>query len=183
MLAAAREGAQGPGDRGGPAAPLHPAARPDDEFQAAFNDADMVYVAPVYAAGEEPIEGVDADGAGRGAEASAAIAPSARSQTPGALAAGSFADDRRRGDMVDLPRRGRHHQMGGGAGRCDRGERRGGWHEQCIPSSSSEVGDPDWALDFAGDHTGGGVEAGASLADFIWFRTAGRPNGWCAGRY
>ena len=31
-----------------------------DEFQGAFNDADMVYVAPVYAAGEGPIEGVDA---------------------------------------------------------------------------------------------------------------------------
>jgi UDP-N-acetylmuramate--alanine ligase len=29
------------------------------EFQAAFNDADAVYVAPVYAAGEGPIEGVD----------------------------------------------------------------------------------------------------------------------------
>jgi UDP-N-acetylmuramate--alanine ligase len=32
-----------------------------EEFQGAFNDADIVYVAPVYAAGEEPIEGVDAD--------------------------------------------------------------------------------------------------------------------------
>jgi UDP-N-acetylmuramate--alanine ligase len=32
-----------------------------DEFQTAFNDADVVYVAPVYAAGEAPIEGVDAD--------------------------------------------------------------------------------------------------------------------------
>ncbi|WP_423143028.1 UDP-N-acetylmuramate--L-alanine ligase [Parablastomonas sp. CN1-191] len=31
-----------------------------DDFQAAFNDADVVYVAPVYAAGEAPIEGVDA---------------------------------------------------------------------------------------------------------------------------
>jgi len=30
------------------------------DFCAAFNDADMVYVAPVYAAGEAPIEGVDA---------------------------------------------------------------------------------------------------------------------------
>ena len=30
-----------------------------DEFQNAFNDADVVYVTPVYAAGEEPIEGVD----------------------------------------------------------------------------------------------------------------------------
>ena len=31
-----------------------------DDFQAAFNDADIVMVAPVYPAGEEPIEGVDA---------------------------------------------------------------------------------------------------------------------------
>jgi UDP-N-acetylmuramate--alanine ligase len=30
-----------------------------EEFQNAFNDADVVYVAPVYAAGEEPIDGVD----------------------------------------------------------------------------------------------------------------------------
>ena len=30
-----------------------------DEFQGAFNDADFVLVAPVYAAGEAPIEGVD----------------------------------------------------------------------------------------------------------------------------
>jgi UDP-N-acetylmuramate--alanine ligase len=32
-----------------------------DDFQAAFNDADMVFVAPVYAANEEPIEGVDSE--------------------------------------------------------------------------------------------------------------------------
>ncbi len=31
-----------------------------DDFQNAFNDADVVFVAPVYPAGEEPIEGVDA---------------------------------------------------------------------------------------------------------------------------
>jgi len=31
-----------------------------DEFAQAFNDADMVYVAPVYPAGEAPIDGVDA---------------------------------------------------------------------------------------------------------------------------
>jgi UDP-N-acetylmuramate--alanine ligase len=30
-----------------------------DEFQQAFNDADIVYAAPVYPAGEQPIEGVD----------------------------------------------------------------------------------------------------------------------------
>jgi UDP-N-acetylmuramate--alanine ligase len=32
-----------------------------EDFQNAFNDADAVFVAPVYAAGEEPIEGVDSD--------------------------------------------------------------------------------------------------------------------------
>ena len=32
-----------------------------DDFQQAFNDADIVYVAPVYAAGEDPVEGVDAE--------------------------------------------------------------------------------------------------------------------------
>jgi UDP-N-acetylmuramate--alanine ligase len=32
-----------------------------DEFQQAFNDADAVYVTPVYPAGEAPIEGVDAE--------------------------------------------------------------------------------------------------------------------------
>jgi UDP-N-acetylmuramate--alanine ligase len=31
-----------------------------DEFASCFNDADMVYVTPVYAAGETPVEGVDA---------------------------------------------------------------------------------------------------------------------------
>jgi UDP-N-acetylmuramate--alanine ligase len=30
-----------------------------DEFQQAFNDADIVYAAPVYTAGEQPIEGTD----------------------------------------------------------------------------------------------------------------------------
>jgi UDP-N-acetylmuramate--alanine ligase len=31
-----------------------------DDFQQAFNDADMVFITPVYAAGEGPIEGIDA---------------------------------------------------------------------------------------------------------------------------
>jgi UDP-N-acetylmuramate--alanine ligase len=30
-----------------------------EDFEGAFNDADVVYAAPVYAAGEQPIEGVD----------------------------------------------------------------------------------------------------------------------------
>ncbi len=32
-----------------------------EDFQAAFNDADVVYAAPVYPAGEQPIEGVSSD--------------------------------------------------------------------------------------------------------------------------
>lgn len=32
-----------------------------DDFAQAFNDADMVFVTPVYAAGEAPVQGVDAD--------------------------------------------------------------------------------------------------------------------------
>ena len=32
-----------------------------EDFQAAFNDADVVYAAPVYAAGEQPIEGIISD--------------------------------------------------------------------------------------------------------------------------
>jgi UDP-N-acetylmuramate--alanine ligase len=60
VLAAAREGAQG---RVIAVVQPHRFTRLRDlmeDFQGAFNDADVVYVAPVYPAGEEPIEGVDA---------------------------------------------------------------------------------------------------------------------------
>jgi UDP-N-acetylmuramate--alanine ligase len=40
-----------------------------EEFQLAFNNADIVYVAPVYAAGEEPIEGVSAETLAEGLKA------------------------------------------------------------------------------------------------------------------
>ena len=40
-----------------------------EDFQNAFNDADVVFVAPVYPAGEEPIEGVDADALAEGLRA------------------------------------------------------------------------------------------------------------------
>ena len=40
-----------------------------EDFQNAFNDADVVFVAPVYAAGEEPIEGVDSDALAEGLRA------------------------------------------------------------------------------------------------------------------
>jgi len=60
VLSAAREGARG---RVIAVVQPHRFTRLHDlmeEFQSAFNEADMVYVAPVYAAGETPIEGVDA---------------------------------------------------------------------------------------------------------------------------
>jgi UDP-N-acetylmuramate--alanine ligase len=60
VLAAAREGAAG---RVIAAMQPHRYSRLEAlmaDFQNAFNDADIVFVAPVYPAGEEPIEGVDA---------------------------------------------------------------------------------------------------------------------------
>ena len=40
-----------------------------EDFQSAFNDADIVFVTPVYAAGEQPIEGVDAEALAEGLRA------------------------------------------------------------------------------------------------------------------
>ncbi len=40
-----------------------------EDFQNAFNDADVVFIAPVYAAGEEPIEGVDSNALAEGLRA------------------------------------------------------------------------------------------------------------------
>lgn len=66
VLAAAREGAQS-SDKGGRVIAVvqpHRFTRLRDlmdDFQQAFNDADVVYAAPVYAAGEQPIEGVDSE--------------------------------------------------------------------------------------------------------------------------
>ncbi|SCW40154.1 UDP-N-acetylmuramate--L-alanine ligase [Sphingobium faniae] len=59
VLAAAREGAKG---RVIAVVQPHRFTRLHDlmdDFQQAFNDADIVYAAPVYAAGEQPMEGVD----------------------------------------------------------------------------------------------------------------------------
>ncbi len=60
VLSAAREGAQG---RVIAVAQPHRFTRLRDhmdDFQQAFNDADMVFISPVYAAGEAPIDGIDA---------------------------------------------------------------------------------------------------------------------------
>ncbi len=61
VLSAAREGAEG---RIIAVVQPHRFTRLRDhmeEFQQAFNDADMVYVTPVYVAGEKPIDGVDSE--------------------------------------------------------------------------------------------------------------------------
>jgi UDP-N-acetylmuramate--alanine ligase len=60
VLSAAREGAEG---RVIAVMQPHRYTRLEalmDDFQNAFNDADVVFVTPVYPAGEEPIEGIDA---------------------------------------------------------------------------------------------------------------------------
>jgi UDP-N-acetylmuramate--alanine ligase len=61
VLAAAREGAEG---RVIAVMQPHRYTRLRDlmeDFQSAFNDADVVFVAPVYPAGEEPIDGIDSN--------------------------------------------------------------------------------------------------------------------------
>lgn len=61
VLSAAREGAQG---RVIAVAQPHRFTRLRDhmdDFQQAFNDADIVFVAPVYTAGEAPIDGIDSE--------------------------------------------------------------------------------------------------------------------------
>jgi UDP-N-acetylmuramate--alanine ligase len=65
ILSAAREGVQSQdGDAGRVIAVMQPHRYTRlealmDDFQNAFNDADIVFITPVYPAGEEPIEGVD----------------------------------------------------------------------------------------------------------------------------
>jgi UDP-N-acetylmuramate--alanine ligase len=69
VLAAAREGAEG---RVIAVVQPHRYTRLRDlmeDFQSAFNDADVVFVAPVYPAGEEPIEGVDSNALAEGLRA------------------------------------------------------------------------------------------------------------------
>ena len=98
VLAAAREGAQG---RVLAVVQPHRFTRLRDlmaDFQAVFNDADAVYVAPVYAAGEQPIDGVDAQALAAGLLA--AGHRSAVTVTGADDLAARLAADARPGDMV-----------------------------------------------------------------------------------
>ena len=69
-----------------------------EDFQAAFNDADVVYAAPVYAAGEAPIEGVDSDALVEGIKARGHR--SAHAVAGADALASVLADSAEAGDMV-----------------------------------------------------------------------------------
>ena len=69
-----------------------------EEFQGAFNDADVVYAAPVYPAGEAPIEGVDAAVLVEGIKARGHR--SAHTITGADALAATLADSAKPGDMV-----------------------------------------------------------------------------------
>jgi UDP-N-acetylmuramate--alanine ligase len=98
VLAAAREGVKG---RVIAVAQPHRFTRLRDlmdEFQSAFNDADLVYVAPVYPAGEQPLSGIDADALVAGLKARG---HRAAQTTAGADAlADALAESLEGGDMV-----------------------------------------------------------------------------------
>ena len=69
-----------------------------DDFQSCFNAADEVYVTPVYAAGEDPIDGVDADALVAGLKARGHRA--ARTVTDETDLAEKLVEDLRAGDFV-----------------------------------------------------------------------------------
>ncbi|RHW18045.1 UDP-N-acetylmuramate--L-alanine ligase [Sphingomonas gilva] len=98
VLAAAREGAVG---RVIAVVQPHRYSRLGDlmdDFQQAFNDADLVYVAPVYAAGEAPIAGVHSEALAQGLRQRGHRA--AMTVAGADLLAGALANEAREGDIV-----------------------------------------------------------------------------------
>ncbi len=85
-----------------------------DDFQNAFNDADVVFVAPVYAAGEEPIEGISAEALADGL--ALARPPDGEDGRQPRRPRPQPARPGGRGRHRHLHGRWRHHEMGGGAG-------------------------------------------------------------------
>ncbi len=182
VLAAAREGVKG---RVIAVVQPHRFTRLRDhmaDFQTAFNDADMVYAAPVYAAGEAPIDGIDsaalvAGMKARGHRSAQTIAG------PDALAE-ALGNQHRARRHGGLPRRGRHHQMGGRAGRCDCGTE--GGMTQTMPragtstsSARADVGarpgsaQPEPVEGRALPSPRGKLTPQAPLAPLVWFKSGG----------
>ena len=110
-----------------------------DDFCTCFNDADTVIVAPVYAAGEAPIEGMDRDGLVSGLKSRGHRDALALERTEDL--AGPRGHPRQARRLRRVPRRRQHHAMGlRPAGRIGgvAGVRMG-----CVPAIRDE-------LDFAG---------------------------------
>ena len=82
-----------------------------DEFCTCFNDADAVIVAPVYAAGEQPIPGADRDALVAGLASRAATATCIALERSEDLA-GLVRRHRQARRLRRLPRRRQHHAMG-----------------------------------------------------------------------
>ncbi len=117
VLAAARESAQG---RVIAVVQPHRFTRLRDlmeEFQNAFNDADIVFAAPVYAAGEQPIEGVDSEALRGGPRARTGTACARTVEAIPTTSCGALRDLACAGRHDRLHGRRRHHQMGAGGAR------------------------------------------------------------------
>ena len=126
-----------------------------EDFQNAFNDADVVFVAPVYAAGEEPIEGVDAS----------ALADGLRSRGhrmvktvdgPGGTCRQSLRDLAADGDLIICMGAGDITKWAGGPGRRNR--------------QGEEVEVTAAAVKPA---VRGKLKADAPLAPLVWFKSGG----------
>ena len=179
VLAAARESAGASGGRVIAVVQPHRFTRLRDlmdDFQNAFNDADKVYVAPVYTAGEEPIAGVSSAAlvAGLKSRGHRFAAPGRGPGRTGARARGRHRPGRFRG----LPRRGRHHPVGRRARRRDPegsgmspqiGERRG-WSHGSAPFATVEEAR---VVPFSLEGIRGKLTADAPLAPLVWFKSGG----------
>ena len=154
VLAAAREGAEG---RVIAVMQPHRYTRLQslmDEFQNAFNDADVVFVTPVYAAGEEPIEGIDSDALGRRPPRPRPPHGARRRRSRRVVPRASRS--RRRGRHGHLHGRGRHHQMG------RRPRRR---HLRSEGAQMSELATMPKVR--------GKLTPNAPLAPLVWFKSGG----------
>ncbi len=158
VLAAAREGVGiGTGGRVIAVVQPHRFTRLRDlmgDFQTAFNDADMVIVAPGLPRRRGPDRGRRRRRARHRAEARRA--PQRRDDGRARRAGGAARRDRRTRRHGRLPRRGRHHEVGGGP----RHRHRGGAMMALAEAPAMPA-------------LRGSIAPRASLADFIWFRTGG----------
>ena len=124
-----------------------------EDFQSAFNDADIVFVTPVYAAGEQPIEGVDAE----------ALVEGLRAHGHRMVRTVADLDDlcprparsRRARRPHHLHGRRRHHEMGGRPG----GLPAAGESEQVSVATIPAVR--------------GKLTPNAPLAPLVWFKSGG----------